>query len=315
MPNSNSVHAARRHDSSMSPTRPVVLISAAVFEEPRWVDTLLLNVRHFTEPSTRVMLHLNALTQYADVDVQRWNGSAAHVGVATQRVAVSWSTGSLLYAHMLSIAEAARRWPICEYVVLQASNMLWVRAGMELRVRSLRSSVTSARPLAPPMLYARTHPFYKSLLGSRKRDSWNYHEGSFYPISTPLRFLPFMEDWFQHRSTSNGTCLPALFPSKEMKTTCSAANVTGDRAMAVRFIMRAIRFPEEMWLSAFALNVEGLPPAKQRPSQLCFRDATLGSVMSASRQLKLQNPHNLLVSTPYTTRAQAQTASTSSCPT
>ena len=51
---------------SLAATRPVVLISAAVFETPRWVDTLLLNARHFTEASTRVMLHLNALTNYAD---------------------------------------------------------------------------------------------------------------------------------------------------------------------------------------------------------------------------------------------------------
>lgn len=238
------------------------------------------------------MLHLNALTQYTDIDVQRWNRSIAHVGVTSQRVAVAWSTGSLLYAHLLSIAEAARRWPICEYVVLQASNMLWVRTGMELRVRSLRSSVTSSRPLTPPMLYARSHPFYKTLVAFRKQDSWNYHEGSFYPISTPLRFLPFMEDWFQHRSTSNGTCLPGLVPSRDLRTACSASNITGDRAMAIRFIMHSIRFPEEMWLSAFALNVDGLPPAKQRPSQLCFRDASLGSQMSASQQLKPQNLHD-----------------------
>ena len=265
---------------SLAATRPVVLISAAVFETPRWVDTLLLNARHFTEASTRVMLHLNALTNYADSDVQRWNSSTAHVGVASQRVEVSWSTGSLVYAHLLSIAEGARRWPICEYVVLQASNMLWVRTGMELRVRSLRSSATIARPMDPPMRYARSHPLYKTLVEARNREAWNYHEGSFYPIGAPLRFLPFLEDWFQHRSISNGSCLPALLPTAARETACSAANVTRDRAMAIRFIMLAIRFPEEMWLPAFALNVEGLSPPKQTPSQLCFRDATLGSQIS-----------------------------------
>ena len=39
------------------------------------------------------------------------------------------------------------RWPRCKYVVLQASNMLWVRPGMELRVRAERCSAAEEREL------------------------------------------------------------------------------------------------------------------------------------------------------------------------
>ena len=50
-------------------------------------------------------------------------------------------TGSILYAHALNAFAAAVQWPAARYIVLQASNMLWVRPGMEARVRRLRHSL------------------------------------------------------------------------------------------------------------------------------------------------------------------------------
>ena len=92
------------------------------------------------------MLHLNNRTKYAQCLIGRWNRSIGRVGVAAGRVAVERAKGSLLWAHLTNAQSIAWRWPAAHYVVLQASNMMWVRPGMEEVVATLQMSASVEVP-------------------------------------------------------------------------------------------------------------------------------------------------------------------------
>ena len=65
-----------------------------------------------------------------------------------------------------SALEAFERWPSCQHFLLQASNMLWFKPGMELAVRRLDCSV-SEWAIREPNNYLRKalrHPFTKAML-------------------------------------------------------------------------------------------------------------------------------------------------------
>lgn len=257
-----------------------VLVSMAVGEETpacKWIDALLLNVLAFTEPRTAIMLHVSSRLPCTAADMRRWTTSdlarGRMVEVNPTRLPTLGGHGSVLYAHLLNARFAAARWKsCCCYLVLQASNMLWVRHGMEARVERLRCSVGiegwRRTDVDMPLLIAGyrrgsagdviTARLYHNLTGSRYpmkareiialersrqsissqvRHAWSYHEGAFYPHATVLRFLEFLESTL----------------SREQ-------------------IMQSSNSPEEWWLQAWTLNREPLStPIQPTTHQLCLR--------------------------------------------
>ena len=153
---------------------------------------------------------------------------------------VQRSFGSVLFAHLLNSRAIAAIWPDSEYIVLQASNMMWTRIGMEARVRALGHSVTlkphGFKPRTASQLAVRGHPFAQLVFGNQSLDGSSQHEGSFYPLSIVLRFAALLTSWFK----------------------------TVDQILSTR------SSPEEYWLQAFALNIAGLAP-QPNASWLCLR--------------------------------------------
>ena len=266
------------------------LISIAVGNETRscqWVEALLQNALAFSRRDTRVVVHISSTLSCAAVDLVRWNRSsgADRVLVNPVRLATRLGHGSVLYSHLLNARAAAARWRgCCCQFVMQASNMLWVRRGMEARVDELGCSVgregwrkpnkdmpllmsgflngtvgdkTSARiyrdltrtqrKMTARAIFAlrvrqpeQRRDVDSSLHGggaSEGRHAWSYHEGSFYPHATVLRFLAYLE-----------------------------AALTFDE------IMLSSNSPEEWWLPAWTLNREpSTTPVQRTTQQLCMR--------------------------------------------
>ena len=235
---------------------PQLVISQAHYDPPDWVDLVTRNALQFTEPSTFLILHLNALSDYSPGTILRWHRTP-RVRVARRRIPVRWGTGSLTLAHALSALEAFKTWPSCSHFLLQASNMLWIRRGMELPVRRLGCSVSPWVIAAPNnfLRKAMRHPFTKAMIpalsggddahGSHQVQDcssflhlllpslillplnshtmhcykgsvnpldphpwqvWHYHEGSFYPLQTVVRFARHMLQWFTN-ATAGRSCL------------------------------------------------------------------------------------------------------------
>ena len=115
--------------------RASVLLSISAFEPPRYLRELLENALSLTHPrSTLIVLHLNRLTNYPDVGVDKdfdWIWAQERVLVNCLRVAVSHSHGSILHSFAANVGWARDRGARPQMVVFQASNMFWVRRGME----------------------------------------------------------------------------------------------------------------------------------------------------------------------------------------
>ena len=223
-----------------------VLVSLAAYEPASWIDALVQNTLAFTESSTFLVMHLSNATEYGEDVMDRWNATAGRTAINGQRLPTRSGYGSVLYAHMLNARFATHRWAMpssccCSFVVLMASTMLWVRPGMEARVRTMQSSVgregwarqgmpgASRRMWRYHQNHAKSHfgdpheritsDFYFNLTSGGGRHAWSYHEGSFYPLGAVLRFLALLED---------------SLPRAD--------------------IMAATLFPEEWWLQAYVLN-------------------------------------------------------------
>ena len=85
--------------------------------------------------------------------------------------------------------------------------MMWFRPGMRVakaRVRSLRHSVSEKRNT--PSSLARSHPFFKLMLQARGLDVGHYHEGSFYPLPTLVRFADFLDLFDRATASGTGAC-------------------------------------------------------------------------------------------------------------
>eukprot|EP00322_Chrysochromulina_rotalis_P018734 CAMPEP_0115846784 /NCGR_PEP_ID=MMETSP0287-20121206/10039_1 /TAXON_ID=412157 /ORGANISM="Chrysochromulina rotalis, Strain UIO044" /LENGTH=378 /DNA_ID=CAMNT_0003300585 /DNA_START=193 /DNA_END=1330 /DNA_ORIENTATION=- len=279
------MQAAEQQSSSKltcnSSTR--VVVSIAVGDETpacSWVDSLVINALAFTLPSTAIMIHISSRLKCNADEIASWSTVAASqnrlLAVNQKRLASRGAHGSVLYAHLLNVRAAAARWRAYCYVVLQASNMLWVRQGMEARVEKLRCSVGREGWRKPniemPLLVAGYHPgsagdvitarYYHNVTGSRypmsareifavrqrqpeklpgrknvTRFGWSYHEGAFYPFQTVMRFLAHLES-----------------------------------SLTARQILEASNSPEEWWLQAWALNREPISlPIQRVAQQLCMR--------------------------------------------
>ena len=117
-----------------------VHLARRVREHVVWIDALLDNALTLT--GARVALHLNALSEYDAFDLERW-AAMERVVLSQERVAVSRNTGSLQCAHA-----ASRR------LRLQASNMAWVRPGMDAEVTRRPSYPTGQRGRQPARIRA-----------------------------------------------------------------------------------------------------------------------------------------------------------------
>ena len=223
-------------------------ISLVAYENVVWIDALLDNALTLT--GAHVALHLNALSAYDAFDLDRW-AAMERVVLSQQRVAVSRNTGSILYAHLINALTLNASFPKpCTDIVFQASNMAWVRPGMDAEVTRRHSFLTDDAALANvsaascSALYAGrvganqicsaalSSPIVQHL--SRKRGLWTWkaHEGSFYPLAWVLEFGAVLDSW----------------------------------AQANRFnVLEATPMPEEFWLPIWVLNEKAVPAEASGP--------------------------------------------------
>lgn len=244
-----------------------VVVSILVYEPVMWVHELVNNTLSLTEQSTLLILHLNENTRYAESDVERWGGSRSAVNPV--RLPVEKHAGSTIYAHLLNARHASWRWDLnvsTSFFVMMASNQLWLRPGMEERVRALRCSVGREGWIYPHRSFATqamliaaedgkrgppwrtpgniiTARFYLNLTHGRRypdgKHARSYHEGAFYPLGSVLRFKNRLE---------------AALPRDQ--------------------IFAATNNPEEWWLQAFILNEDRWQydvPTQKFTQQLCLR--------------------------------------------
>ena len=227
-------------------------ISLVAYENVVWIDALLDNALTLT--GAHVALHLNALSEYDAFDLDRW-AQMERVVLSQERVAVSRNTGSILYAHLINARTLNASFP-CTEIVLQASNMAWVRPGMDAEVTRRHSFLTDDAALAN-VSAASCSALYQGRVGanqicsaalrspivqhlSRKRGLWTWkaHEGSFYPLAWVLEFGAVLDSW----------------------------------AQANRFnVLEATPMPEEFWLPIWVLNEKADAPAEASGPQVAMR--------------------------------------------
>mmetsp|Transcript_4430 Transcript_4430/g.11622 ORF Transcript_4430/g.11622 Transcript_4430/m.11622 type:complete len:380 (+) Transcript_4430:62-1201(+) len=260
--------------------RSGVLVSIAVGDETAqcsWVQTLMDNVMRLSREDTHVVLHLSSTLKCADIDLNRWRHEHRRLILNPARLTTRAGTGSVLRAHLLNARHAATKWAsepnrCCCSFIMQSSNMLWLRPGMEQRVMELGSSLGRTgwggvsklltvrlmqigieahtkgtvpdQKHLPSYLPAQSllttaavyHNLTASSIHSMPLHAFEYHEGSFYPLATVLRFLSRIE---------------LLISSSQMDA--------------------AMNYPEEFWLQAYVLNHEDANLAHPTSQQLCLR--------------------------------------------
>ena len=259
--------AIRAPRLSVRPAPPApVAISLAVHESDAWVEVLIENALAFSASRTSVMLHLNSLTTYAPCLLRRWNGSMpGRLGVAAERYPVRWGTGSVLWAHLANARAIARRWPSTRYVVLQASDMVWVRPGMEARVVALQTSASmqaarGSQGRKALRMQQQTRVFAAILNASRGGEpTQNYHEGSFYPTELLLRFRAFL--WAELEQAAE----------QQQQSTAPIATDAASRLLRSS-VLEQRWLADEFWLPTYALHAEWMGSHRAADSQLCYRN-------------------------------------------
>ena len=126
-------------------TRPSVLLSISMYEGLEHMNLLLQNALNFTESTTMLMVHFDASSDYPskeDNDANfEWIWNHPRITVNCDRVDSSWWSGEILHSHTSNMHFALQRRIQPKFIVFQASNMLWVRRGMEAWVHRERTSV------------------------------------------------------------------------------------------------------------------------------------------------------------------------------
>jgi hypothetical protein len=181
-------------------------VSLVVFEAPRWVSALLHNLNAFTRTSTRVVLHLNNMSRYEDETLASW--ASSRVLINPERLVVGRATGSILWAHVLNVKHMALQWPDCRFVVLQASNTMWLRGGMEEVVLARSYSVPPQRwSKNGSAAWHRRYPLWRALINRSRIPHTSYHEGSFFPVSAVEAFRTFVLAWLREQRADLGSSL------------------------------------------------------------------------------------------------------------
>ena len=200
-----------------------MLVVMSVFEPAWYVRETLTNTLAFTSRQTGVVLHFNRRTEYADSDM-RWFWTRPRVEVNCWRTRVTSYSKTLLLSQALSIKWAACRGAMPKYVLFQASNMWWIRTGVEQHVQHFQASMFSVQDrVACETLQVHGHPRCKLPVPSSQlqRVGWQWgpssncttsyildldarkplredglpvfmstkHEGSFYPFPAVLRAI------------------------------------------------------------------------------------------------------------------------------
>ena len=268
-------------------------ISVLAFEQLPWLRILMRNALDFSEANTRVVMHLNVDTAYSN---QTMASLARHallangrLSITPGRLGVSRASVTILLAHLLNVVHMDTAWPNhCQYAVLQASNMLWVRRGWEASVRQLRCSASPA-PLAANAATrkVRSVPFYQTISPhvDRGRHGFAYHEGSFYPLSVLRAFIGHFEknaEW----TTSRWSHLKSSTPTWTNPQTTLLAALTAEAAssppaqrkltLMLQAWTKPLLYPEEVLLPTWSLQRAECEPLRPRPWdaqdwQLCWR--------------------------------------------
>ena len=110
-------------------------------------------------------------------------------------------------------------------VVFQASNMMWVRPGMEAAVLAKHYSFGRIVWVNDQLDYHLQQPLYRALT-PRKLFPFTYHEGSFYPIAAVSAFRTFVQGW-----------------------------VAQGNASLEQSLLDVHSYPEETWLYAYVVNM------------------------------------------------------------
>lgn len=168
-----------------------VCISLVAYEDPVWINLLIRNVLRFTDCSTKVALHLNRLTNYSNEDIDNFDKSSSRVSVNPERVEVHRSRPSVLHAHVLNAIHMQKVWgKQCNHYVMQASNMLWIKLGMESYTEEFRVSGMHSRT------FGECDGLCAQLGWSPKDRAWKQPEGTFVPMSLMSSFVMHYMRWF-----------------------------------------------------------------------------------------------------------------------
>ena len=124
----------------------VVVVSTLCFESTAEIRDLVGNFLTFTEPNTQLVIHLNTASKSYD-QAQRaserhmtWIKDRKNVHINPKSINVRWGTFSIIHAHLINAQFASTRLIAQKDLnsttfIMQASNMFWVRNGMENLVR------------------------------------------------------------------------------------------------------------------------------------------------------------------------------------
>lgn len=198
--------------------RADVLLSISAFEGSEYLRELTENALNHTAPSTVIVLHLNRASRYragprgGDPHFD-WLWNHPRVLINCLRLDVERKSGSLLQSQLANVLWANAVGLSPRFVVFQASNMWWVRRGMESYVHKHRQSLPCIRTPAA-CLRAHLDPFRHAYQGCAAVDALSprdcnlvddmpspciipskpsvryivatKHEGSFYPFRSLL---------------------------------------------------------------------------------------------------------------------------------
>eukprot|EP00928_Gymnodinium_smaydae_P045783 TRINITY_DN30483_c0_g1_i1.p1 TRINITY_DN30483_c0_g1~~TRINITY_DN30483_c0_g1_i1.p1 ORF type:complete len:474 (+),score=75.09 TRINITY_DN30483_c0_g1_i1:49-1422(+) len=183
-----------------------VCVSLAAYEDREWIDSLLKEALARTEESTFIMLHLNTDVEYSEEDLEHFRNYDKRVLVNPEPNRVHNLHASILYAH-LNNAHAMEEAKLgCAYVIMQASNMRWLRNGMEELVRERKFGGTSLAK-GPCDFDGNVHPFMKEINAPRGLWGWGYHESSYYPHKHLLGMYDAMHEHVKRKGENISSIL------------------------------------------------------------------------------------------------------------
>ena len=209
-----------------------VAVSLLTWQQPRYVSLLLRHTLAMLGPHSRVVLHLNANTRLPQGDGTRgdsgrplggeltWMRDEPRVLLNPRRVPVKRLSCSILLAHLLNVKHLLEVQSVAArppgFVLLMASNMVFMRPGVEAAIACHRSSTrgmsaspwclrdvdceydssgaTQKRSTHCRLTQLRASPFFGAIGSSSSslvaRDA---HEGQFHPLFLFQRLIAALE--------------------------------------------------------------------------------------------------------------------------